>query len=276
MLGKNEKPLKLAVALAAVAFCSTSALAEIVTVDFSGTINPNWTRDTTGFFARAGVVGGDILRGSFSYDTSATPVSSWSGGSGEAWASYYPSAPTHASGFFWTIGNSKVAANAGVGAQIGILTSSSTPWHWMMNLQAAGDMVNTATGERFSGTTSWGWIADRDTTQVSMLGLGVNLPTSSMLQLLANPAMNLGYESFFRDNNMGSNNVGLDFELTNYSWTVSSATASQAYPPSHVSEPGSLALLCLGGIGLVASSRRCRLSTSTAKFGETGTTNSPA
>lgn len=186
--------------MAGVFFDVTCAGSEVITVQFSGTINV--IQDGDGFLAGAGVVNGDLVEGHFSYDT-ATPPTNESTGLSQYWPNDYS----------FTIGGNKVSyewPTGCCGSGIVIRDSFSTIGD-MFQILLSGDLVNTATGETHNINSTNSWVADNTGTTWD----GTALPTFDVLTNLIDPALNPSYQSFARM--QGTN---LDYTVQNFTMTA--------------------------------------------------------
>lgn len=170
------------------------ASAEVVNVSFQG-VFPQYFLDGGGFLSRAGVNGGDILAGNFSYDTNATP---WAGVD-----QYWPLS------YSFSIGADKVSFNWSQGGN-GIIVNNDTSFGDYVALGLYGNLINQATNETW-GINTWQWVADRTKSILT----NSSLADSLVLAALIDPSANPGYESFFR-----INSNGIDFTLIGHSWSI--------------------------------------------------------
>ncbi|MHB8895120.1 MAG: PEP-CTERM sorting domain-containing protein [Candidatus Geothermincolia bacterium] len=206
------------------------AQATIIEVSFQGTMN-NVFIDQNGFLGRAGVIAGDILAGSFTYDTDAQLMNDQTTFD-QYYLIDYSFDISDKVAFDWLGGGSYIT----ISNDRNIFTMSSVAD--MFSVGVSGKFINTATLET-TDASPWGWIAD--TTSGAFTSTA--LPTIDTLTTFIDPATNQGYQSFFR------NNVsGIDFTLSNYTWTVTTANV--------VPEPSTMLLLGSGLLGLIGLNRR--------------------
>lgn len=172
-------------------------VSSVIEVTFTGSIS---IYQDDGFLSRAGVVDGDLVLGTFTYDTAET---SWASSNGLA--QYWPIQ------YYYTIGGNKVHFKFTSGG-MGIVIRNN--WGTGAEDSFAGILVGTltnlATNETHIGSAN-GWIHDNTGTVLT----SIVLPDIGTLMTLINPMTNPGYESFFR-NNTGD----IDFTFSNYTWAA--------------------------------------------------------
>ncbi len=195
-----------AACLAAVAalFWFASADAWEVTVQFQGTVIIS--KDDFGTLASGNVSNGSVLRGHFSYDTEAIPKNTF-----PAFAQYYDGVK-----FYFEVGD-LVFEWAGIAGN-GLIIDNDRDLGGVLDrvsIHPSGTLVNKVTGVSTSTTLPVRpstWIKDSTASVFNSTAL----PNGYALDQLIDPALNPGYQSFFRVQ-QGLNNE-LDFTLSNVLW----------------------------------------------------------
>lgn len=231
------------------ALCSSikSVKAELVTVNFSGNLQYNYSSDHTGFMAAAGVNSGDLVTGSFTYDPTTPALNSYLGADNINEFTY---ANYNLKSYSWNIDN-KVAFTS-LNGTVEVMNSTAQQAYpgWYFHTGYTGDMTDIQNGNSIYidgiNYTHISHIPDIDN-----IGLSTNLPTQSQLSqgvAIAQDGQGHGYD-FFRvqGGDITNGQYAMDWSLSNQQWSVQS-----------VPEPSTYALFGLGALVLVIGARKTK------------------